>query len=172
MSTDPFSLVFDKLWELAEVSQPLMRLVSPGNLIKFNKAQDRDPLKQQILTADLPELVLTGVGSTEANLLESSCSSKIVRQYSFILSTGDYRITSFLLPVQFALFCALADYQAVLCPLQWKSKTFITQANWVSLSEGMSNPELNRGIKGWSSLWTCMVEMHFSTADLKAYNGE
>jgi hypothetical protein len=37
-----------------------------------------------------------------------------------------------------------------------------------NVATGLSNPEQNRNIRGWSSVWSVEVEMHFATADLLA----
>jgi len=170
MSTDPFSLVFDALWQMVDDSVPLTQLVRLGNKIKFNKQYDRAPLKENVSDADLPELILTTMGVLEANMYHSSCDSLIRRNYQWLLSTGDIRTNYRLFPVQFALFCAMHDWQGVLSSLLWNNKTFIKACRWGTLSEGISNPQLNRGIEGWSSIWNISVDMIFASSDLRAIN--
>jgi hypothetical protein len=165
-SADPFTLVFNELWSLAEASVPLTALVKPGNLIKYNKAQDRSPIKEEIAVADMPELLLTSVGTSDIKSHSSSCGSGITRQYQWLLTTGDFRINFKLYPVQWALFAAVIAGESAIAALKWNNKPFVTRMMWSGLSEGLSNAELNRGIKGWSSLWTFQIEMNFTTADL------
>jgi hypothetical protein len=170
VETDPFTLVFDKLWELAEASVPLAALVKPGNRIKFNKEGERGPLKEAVAVADLPELVLTTTGTSAVNSHSSSCGSSITRQYSWLLSTGDYRFNYKLFPVQFALFAAIIDAEYEIQSLQWNGNPFVLRCFWSALTEGLSNAELNRGVKGWSSLWTFQIDMNFSTNDLRLFS--
>jgi hypothetical protein len=167
---DPFSLTYNALWDLAEASAPLTALVKPGNRVKTNSLTVRDYAKPSILASDLPELLLSTMGSNETNMYYNSCTTKVQRTYTWILSTGDFRTNYLLYPVQFALLCAMADWQAALSALEWNNVRFIKLAQLVSLSEGISNPETNRGIQGWSSLWGCSVEMYLPTELLRAYN--
>lgn len=167
---NPFDLVFDQLWNLAEASAPLDALVRERNRIKFNKTGDRDPLKQTVAVADLPELVLGTNGASAINMHATSCSSMITRRYTWLLSTGDYRVNEILNPVEWAIFCAMTNWKASLGSLTWNSKSFVKRMNFVDVSEGQSDPQLNRGIKGWSALWGCEVEMHFTTSELQAFN--
>jgi hypothetical protein len=172
LPTDPFSLTFNALWDLAEASLPLTSLVKVGNRIKTNQPTNRDFIKPSVMASDLPELVLSTVGSNETNMYYNSCTTKVQRTYTWIISTGDFRTNYLLYPVQFALLCAMCDWQGALTSLQWNGAQFIKLAQLVSLNEGVSNPEQNRGIQGWSSLWGCSVEMYLPTALLKSYNAQ
>jgi hypothetical protein len=167
---NPFDQVFSALWTLAEASRPLKELVKVGNRIKFNQDDSRDPLKQQVADADLSELILTSEGITAINMHATSCSSMIARQYSWMITTGDYRISYRLNPLEWALYCAMTDWKSVLGSLKWNDYDFVKDMNFVSASEGLSDATRNRGIKGWSALWSCNVKMHFKTADLQLFN--
>lgn len=170
---DPFQLVFDALWALVDGSVPLTALVKPGNKIRFNVTDDRDPIKTRVGDADLPELILTTEGSTELNIHSTSNTSHIYRQYAWLLSTGDQRLNYRLFPVQWALFCAMTNWGNVLSVLEWPATTgkkFVKSVNYISATEGQSDADRNRGIEGWSSLWRCEVKMYFATADLLAFH--
>lgn len=165
---NPFGMVYDALWNMALASEPLAELVKPRNRIRFDEENNRDPIKQNVQAADLPELVLVPVGSQAANLTASSCESSIVRRYSFIVSTGDMRLTEGLLSVEWALFCALANWKAVLTALEHGGTRFVKNVRLAEVTNGESNPEQNRNIKGWSAVWSCEVEMRFRTESLIA----
>jgi hypothetical protein len=167
VATDPFSMVYTALWEMMEARDAFKSLVLLKNRIKFDSETDRDPIKTNVATADLPEVMLLTNGINEINLYDSSSGSMVVRQYSWMISTGDYRLTEFLLPVEFELFRGMLDWQTKLTALQWCNREFVKRCNYVAASEGFSDPEANRNIEGWSSLWQCEVEMHFVTADLR-----
>jgi hypothetical protein len=162
--------VYSALWALAEESRPLDLLVKLGNRIRFDSAYNRDPIKQNVQVSDLPELVLVPLGTNESNLHSSSCSSMVTRTYSWIISTGDYRYVELLAPVEWALFCAMANWKNVLLGLTWNGSTFVKDANLIELTDGFSNTENNRGIKGWSSVWNCQVTMYLTTQHLIDFN--
>lgn len=161
---NPFTLVHDALWTLAE-RHPLIAAVPARNRIKYNDPVDRDPTKDKVAVADLPELVLVCEGLS-GNTHETSSSSRVNRQFAFFLSTGDFRANELLLQYEWALWCALHDWKSVLGGLQWLGRSFVKRADITSVSNGASDSERNRGIKGWSAAWRCEVEMHFKTSDL------
>lgn len=161
-------MVYDSLWALAEGSSLLTSLVKPGNRIKFNQNSPRvrrDPIKREISTSDLPELILVSTGMS-ANLHQTSTSSSCTRNYEWIIATGDLIIVNTLLPVEWALFAAMANWKTIISSLQWNGHSFVKRANMTSVDNGLTDPERNRGIRGWSALWRCEVEMHFSTQEV------
>lgn len=163
---DPFTQVFNKLWDLAEASPTLSDMVRPGNRIKYNQQAQRDPIKENVQAADLPELVLA-IDSGTGNLHSTSCSSKIVRQYVWMITSGDYRVNFTILPVEWALICSMNDWVHDLGELTWNNDHFVKRLDVVGLASGLSNPDQNRNIRGWSSLVRIEVEMHFSSAKMR-----
>lgn len=167
--SNPFTDVYDALWTLAESSQLLTSLVKIGNRIKLNSPTDYSKIKDEVSRADLPELMLISSGSS-ANLRNSSSSSMITRQYEWLISTGNINVIGGLLQTEWALFCAMADWPATLNALTWNNAAFVKRCNIISMSAGISDPERNRGIEGWSAIWGIEVEMHFRTSDLLNVN--
>jgi len=167
---NPFDQIFDALWDLVGDSVPLSLLVKEKNKIKFNKSQDRDPEKQNVQVADMPELVLLSDGASATNLHFSSCGAMCRRHYSFIISTGDLRINLDLNQVEFALQCALFDTQVRLGSLTWRGNQFVKKADWDTLTDGISQEAQNRGLKGWSSVWSNVIEIHIAQESLRDFN--
>lgn len=164
--------MFAALWGMAEASVPLAAAVRLGNRIKFNYEKDKDPIKREISEADTPELILIST-SSGGNLGETSSTSRLTRQYDWIMATGDLSITNKLLPLEWVLFCAMAKWPTTLAALQWPAGwPFVKRMNLTNVQSGMSDPDRNRGILGWSSVWSIEVEMHFRTSDMLAFNEE
>lgn len=169
---NPFILVYNALWALAEASYPLSQQVRVGNRIKFNQAGQSDPTKRQVSNADLPELILVST-SAAANLRDTSSSSSCVRQYDWIIATGDTSQVNKLLPLEWALYCAMVDWPTVLAALRWPSDApggFVKRVNFNAMNGGLADPERNRGIVGWSSIWSIEVEMVFMTENMRQHN--
>lgn len=167
---NPFIMTYNALWALAEASSRLTDLVKLKNRIKFNFTGQSSPIKDEISNADVPELVLISSGST-GNLRNTSSSSMISRKYEWVLSTGDMSVVNKVLPVEWALFCAMTDYSRVLGALRWPadaSDGFAKVTRLMDVDTGMTDADRNRGIQGWSSVWGIEVEMHFRTSDLIA----
>lgn len=170
MTPNPFQLVYDALWQMMASRADLADLVKVGNHISFGDPAIGDPFKRSVAIGDLPEVVLIPAGM-DANLFSTSSSSNCTRRYQWLLSTGDLRIHEGLHPVEWAIFCGMCDWQTVLTALEWPANSgrhFVKMAEIENITEGKSDPERNRGIVGWSAVWTCSIQMYFSTADLIA----
>lgn len=165
----PFTLVYDALMDMALQSDAIRRLVKPGNRISYGSATDRDPIKDQVQAADMPELVLLPMGVSGGNLHSNSSTSKISRSYAFVITTGDYRLHPFLHQIEWQLVCALANWKSNLAMLAWNGETnFVKNANLLGVTENTNDMIRNRGIAGWSAAWMCYLEMHLNTAKLVA----
>ena len=165
-ATSPFSLVFDSLWELMDNSPLITALVKEGNKIKFNKDNIRNPLKDAILSNDVPELILVCEGSSLINPHATSCTSQINRRYSWLLSTGDMRVHEHFFDIEWAVFVSMLNWKNTVSPLTYLDSTFAKRCDMLDATNGLSDPERNRGIKGWSAVWRCEIEMHFNTKQL------
>lgn len=155
---NPFTIVYNALWQLAEDDPGLKALIAERNRIHF--VRDKKAIKQNISDNDIPELILAPSGGS-SNLQNTSTTSKIERRFDWLLSTGDYD-AKLIFDVQWSLFRAMLRWNTL--SLKWKDKTFAKLIKLIDISEGESDPNRNRGIKGWSCLWAVSVEMHFDTA--------
>lgn len=163
---DPFSQVFDKFWDMLEAHPDTSAMIKPGNRIKLNEQDTRQPTKPFVQVADLPELVLVTEGGN-VSLHNTSSSTKIVRRYSWLLSTGDARVNYLLYPLEWLLVEAFSNWTREIALLTYKDKSFAKRFDFVDISEGWTRADQNKNIKGWSSIWKCEIEMHFATSDLK-----
>lgn len=162
---NPFTLVRDALWQLPQRHPVFRRLVKEGNKIKFEEPGQQ--IKPETSTNDMPEVALFST-TAMINMQNTSSSTMCRRSYSWVLNTGDFRLDSVLYQVEWALFVGMTGWQAVLAALTWKGVNFVKVVRMTSVSDGQSDSQRNRGIKGWSAVWTVEVEMHFQTADLTA----
>lgn len=160
-------MVLTGLWEMLLDHPRFSRDVKVGNRIRFDSDRDRDPVKEQVQSGDLPEVAIV-MQTSSANLHDTSHTSKCVRRYSILVSTGDKRYTESLGLVEWYVFVAMLGWQTRLSALKWHDKPFCKKLSVVSGQSGLSDPQQNRNINGWSAVWQIEVEMHFSTADLLA----
>ena len=165
MEPDPFSLIYAYLWQLAESSMAFTSLVRLGNRIKFNDPTWQDPEKAEVSEGDLPEVVLMA-SQSGGNLHSTSSTSDITVTFDWVISTGDVSVTRAILPVLFAVYAAMANWKTGLDVLTWNGKTFVKNANMNQANLGMSDVERNRGIHGWSSIWSVELHCVFTTQDL------
>jgi hypothetical protein len=111
--TDPFSATLQALWGLLLADKGFAALCRPGNQVRFDDAQDRQPLKPQTQAADLPEvIIMPGAGTSTAGV--TSSSHRIVKNWTIQIDTGDQRFAQILAPLQFRVFAVLANSVDVL----------------------------------------------------------
>jgi len=166
-NTNPFNMVLTALWEMLLAHPRIVRDVKEQNRIRFDLANNRDPFKPAIQASDLPEICIASLAAS-ANIMETSSTSRCNRTYSIMLSTGDFRYTEICGQVEWHIWVAMCGWKRTLGGLQWNGQNFVKRANVTNVSTGMSDPEKNRNIRGWSSVWSVEVEMHFATAGLLA----
>lgn len=161
--TNPLIQVYDALWDLLEARQAFRELVSPGNRIKL-RGKDRYPFKDEVSSADVPEVRLVPVGSSPF-LQDTSNSTRVIERYEIQISTGNLLIETLCL-VKFEIVRAMADWATKLRALTWNDAAFVHLARITAADDGVTQSDLMRGIRGWASLWACEVHLHFSTVNL------
>lgn len=162
---DPITQVYYALWELLEAHAPLTAMVKVGNRIKFS-GDNRDPMKDEVSSADFPELRVIPVAS-EPHPQRTSSGSSILKRFRIVVSTGDQRVDVGLFALEWEVYRALSQWAETLMALTWNDKTYVRLARPTTVEDGQTRTDLDRGVKGWSALWQCEVTMWFATADLK-----
>lgn len=167
---NPYDQVYDELWTILEANGNFTDLVTSGNRIKYD---NRDPEKDGAMYADYPWVQLkeanAGHGESQAaHLFRTSNMSTFLKQYYFQIATGEQEQTS-VHAVEFEIIRALADWPTFLTKLAWSEtgEKFVKELNLLGASEMLDNQEMNRGIRGWSTVWACSVLFAFQTTALQ-----
>jgi len=160
--SNPFTMVYEGLWTIAELNTNLLKYINYRNRIKYDDANEPKP---NIADADLPELALINAGFDK---IKFDCNNAyITKIYTWAITTGNYILSTPYDEVSFELFRALNDWEDTLHALSWESCNFVLNFRLVSAEEGTLMQDLERGIGGWSSLWSCEVDMSFPIAKLR-----
>jgi hypothetical protein len=162
---NPFTLTYTALAKLLLSNPRLKRLLEMGTLIRYDKTGTPNPAKKDVTPGDLPEIILIPSGFT-SNLHATSSSSRVLRQYTLLVSTGTQELNYLLNQVQWEVLIAFANWKSVMGALEWRDAAFVKRVDVLSIDEGLSDPALNRGVKGWSAIWSCEIEMYFQTSEL------
>lgn len=166
---DPFSQCYFALAKLANESERLKSFVRPGNRIFWNGQAWTPPDKPEVSDADLPELAFN-VTTLEGKIRGTSSGSSAKLGFDWVVATGDVNVQRGILPVMFAVYAAMTPWVTSLTPevqpFTWRGKSFIKRVDLVQANVGLTDPERNRGIRGWSSVWAAEVEMYFQTSDI------
>lgn len=162
---DPITLCYDKLVTMLSEHVGFMTLVKKKNLITFS-GKNRDPIKSEVSTGDLPEVRVLPRGGVP-HIQRTSNSSSMIERFEVQISSGDQRVGAVLFPVKWEVYRALSGWAAALQALLWKSKTFVKLARPIDVSDGVAEDDLRRGIEGWASIWSVEIHMWFATTDLQ-----
>jgi len=162
---NPFTKVLEQLWTLLEADTQFTDRIPPANRVKYDSTTDNNPIKQIVATADLPEFAVA-FGGAAINLFDSSSSTKVVSRWMFVINTGDWRVNEFAQVLNWIVLCNLRQWKTGLGALTWKGETFVKRVHILDLASGESDPNRNRQIKGWTSVFNLEIEMHFKTTNL------
>jgi len=131
---NPFTMVYDALWDMMERNTTLTGLIRKANRIKYAQANATKPA---ISDGDLPEIALLSSGG-DSNVMNTSSTSSMVRRYTWAIATGEYQINPFYNTVSWELYRAMIDWDQVLCALVWPAGGtwhFVVRTNVISIEK-------------------------------------
>lgn len=163
--TDPFTLIYNALWGMLESWPSFARMVRVGNRIKFT-GKLREIVKHEVATRDLPEIRLITIDALP-HLQRTSNSTSVLMTLQWQVSTGDQRLDAILFPLKWEMMRAMSRWETALNALVWNDKPFAKLYRSQLAADGQLQADLVRGIKGWSIIWSCTVELWFTTTDLQ-----
>ena len=166
IDSNPFTIVYRGIISLLEGSTKWDSVHKRGNRVDMTQNKEQT-LKDAVQPGDTPEFILVSNGIVEGSLHETSSSSRLVRQWAVLVTTGDLRLHKKLYPSEWANYVALSRWRNSMLALQYRNKSFVTCVNLASAIEGQIQNNQNRGIEGWSTSMFIDVTMHFQTSDLE-----
>jgi hypothetical protein len=160
---DPFTVIYKATWEALENHRGFRDLVRPGNRLKL---EDGDgPIKQDISSSDLPELVLWPY-TIEPMVRANSSSSEFEMTMQPRLAAGDWAPEK-LYRVLWELLVALTPWPSAINNATWEGGNMtVTYVRVEACEIGMSDDEAIRGIRGWVSLCTLRVKFWVPLAQM------
>lgn len=142
-----------------------MVLVKDKNLIKF-VGPNRDPRKREVSVADTPELALAFVGFTP-HVQRTSTSSSMLVDYELLITSGSKVLSERMFPVIWETYVAMSRWDQQLLATLFDGNPFVHKAVPTSAVIGLEDLDANRGIKGWSAIWSGQVSLWFNTKVLR-----
>lgn len=158
---DPFTTVYNKLWDVAEADPSLADLVRKGNRVKFCRSEaDHDPRKFATTPGSTPELMLFPDSfTTELNF--DNRQATVLRNWAWVIRVQDALINKNLFPLEFYLLRAMQVGRSSLLELKYDfGDGEINLIQRVSIDRGnLSIPDVqketqNPMTRGWMSSWT------------------
>lgn len=161
---DPFSKVYNALWETAIAHPFISQAFNLGNRVDLNNGK-RSYVKKHLTSADLPELILVPT-NLKGSIHSSSSSSSCTKRYQWVITTGDYRVDRHLFPLSWAIFSSMVRCQKQVTALRWMDQPFVRRMDLVDSTDGQSAAQRESNIEGWSTVQTIEVEMHFHSSTI------
>lgn len=170
MPTDPLTLAHNLTVNVLRESPAVQNQITnyQKNILDFTT--NRLPTKDRLSEADLPELLVTYEGMSP-NFYFNSAAVEITQNYHIRISTGEQRLEKVIFPLQFAVTSCMckAFLSSVYQALLWNGRQFVQDVVPTNVVAGLSDPEANRGIKGWASVFSFTMKMQFARNDLIAF---
>jgi hypothetical protein len=163
---NPFSLVLGTLWDLVMGSTYLQSIVPLRNRLSFNGIDTSG--KDQVSTADFPEVRIVPVGGS-ASLMRSSSSSTTSFRFAIQVRTAEIDV-NVMTSIRWAVFSALSAWPSLARKLRWNGQTFITNVGDVQIQDDLtkvSPASVGDALVGWATLWTGECSMTFTTQQLQ-----
>ena len=162
---DPFTQVHEALIGFVK-SDPTMRSLVP-NIVELRGADDS---YTSVTVEELPRLILM---PSEEFLMEvkDSHEAAIRAAWHWELGTGEKWPRSMLYKATWQLFRVLAPARTELQAggakeLKWNGRPFVYDVTLASSQPVWGTRDRNKNSRGWVSLLTCIVLMHFARKDL------
>jgi hypothetical protein len=132
-------------------------------IVSWNSS--RDPQPDQPTDDELPEFQARPAGFSGI-LGGNSAETDITASYQLLLNTGDQRLGYALFPQLWKLLGVLHGLKyGTLDTLEFNNRQFVRDVTIDAATMGLSNPEVNRGIEGWTALWNVNIICTFAEAD-------
>lgn len=164
---NPFTLVYNAIWNLLLARPSFVEQVKVGNRITFIPTGDNKVTTQKDfnkLGADFPEVQLL-IEGTEPHHNNTSSSSTLKRIYAIQVNMDGALLSPGLFELEWEIFIALKHWWLTVSALEYKNERFVKAVRNLPTTTGY-NIQDNSTIRGWASIWRAEVEMHFSNTNL------
>ncbi len=165
--TPPY-LAYKSCWDMVNSSKAVSKLVRPGNKIMYHGQSAITPRKDEVTQSDLPELILIA-NTLKGGIRTTSDTSEMTLGLQWIISTGDPSVHRGLLTVMFTVYAALVPWPGIAIGIPWRNGFPIKRVDLLESNLGLTDPERNRGIEGWSAVWSAEIFLVFNTQDAIDY---
>lgn len=168
---DPLTLLTSTFCKWLEDSACMRRAMGLAikNINAFNKSRTNQTpdVKNE---SDVPDIRLTPTGGP-ININFASNVTEMIANYNLEVNSGDPRVSHLLYPVYFAAFATAASglSNSPITAIKWRDKPFLKKYDFLNSSLGQSNPDLNRGITGWTAVCSLSFRLYFLKSDLDAF---
>jgi hypothetical protein len=164
-ANNPLWLVYQELWKILRANAGYTALVKT-EIDYFDDNEKFPQRKDTYTTSDFPAVKIVP-GGFPPGLDASSCSAIGSMKWQIQIATGEQSAKADL-DLEWQIVVAMSKWLASLHALRWNEKQFVGKCALGDSSETLEDKRENRGIRGWSAVWTGQTQLYFTTADLQA----
>ena len=163
---NPFTLVYNSLWNLLLSRPAFVQSVKQGNRISFVGQNPSTQFTKEFnkLSADFPEVQIV-VEQVTPQTNDTSSSSKLSCVYAIMLHTDGATLDPFVFPIGWEIFQALQGWRTTVSALTYMDELFVKNVATLPVNNAYSL-DAGQNLKGWASVWRARVDMYFSNVNL------
>ncbi len=161
----PLEKVYDAIWQMLETSSYFTALVPVGSRVKYDGTvvyQARDQC------SEAEDFQVRVVCRRVKPHLQATSNGSFLKTVWVIEVNTTYQGTSPLFNISWAIYRSLLRWeQSLRDGLYWNERQFVNLCRPLAARTKLGDRELNRGIRGWVTVWGGEVDMHFKTSDME-----
>ena len=161
---NPLPSIYTAFWQMLEDNSDFTSLVPEKNRQKYYTGSTLPPERDVLSPSDRPEVRVKFVGARPDTFGDSS-SSGLALRWSVEITTGDVDQET-LLDVVWAIWESLHDWSTRMTAIEWESTYPVKWCRAFKWDDTLENQELNRGTRGWSSVWMGEIGCWFARSGL------
>jgi len=155
LTIDPFTQIYNALWDAFENRQSFQALVKKGNRIDYTGLAGKSE-KETLQAADAPQVrIIPGGGSAR----QTSTGWQGPAKYEIELFSGSNQVSQYYYPLKWEIYKALWVQSISNTPL---GLDFVSKITIEDVAEGKDDANISGGGQGWFGLVTVVAEIYLN----------
>ena len=163
-TTNPIRLVYEAIWSMVESQTEFNTLVPAANRVKYSGTLIQATEKETLSQADYPQVRVIAT-AMRPHLERTSNGSSLDVLWSIEITTGERQFQD-LFDVEWAIYQAMSFWRTYFTGLAMEASGYTVQCRPAAVRTTLGDPAVDRGNRGWSSVWAGITEIWFATASL------
>lgn len=164
MPSNPLQLVYQAIWSMLEAQSDFATLVPAANRVKYSGTLIQASDKETLSPSDYPYVRVLAT-AMQPHLERTSNGSSLKVLWKIEISTGERQLTD-LFAVEWAIYQAMAFWRTHVEGLDMEGDGYVVLCRPAAVRTQLGDPTIDRGARGWSSVWAGISLIWFATASL------
>jgi len=163
-TTNPIRLVYEAIWSMLEAQTEFNALVRTTNRVKYSGTLIQGTEKETLSPTDYPYVRVVAT-AMRPHLERTSNGSSLEILWKIEISTGQRQFQD-LFDVEWAIYQAMSFWRTHFVGLAMEAGGYTVSCRPAAVRTTLGDPAVDRGSRGWSSIWAGISEIWFATASL------